>query len=177
MQNPAGARRSRFAAADFEERDGSMKKTACITIVLSLCLLVAAYLSAAANAPGVIVLDSIKDTYGPVKFDHSKHVAIATACSACHHEHAIADGLPCKQCHALTPQAFKNSVNHGFMACKNCHSAVDRDNAGMPGLKTAYHKQCFTCHRGMGNIGMDPKGCTEMCHDKRAAKVGMSIRK
>jgi hypothetical protein len=115
--------------------------------------------------------------YTPVKFDHPKHVSIAGNCSACHHEHGMADGLPCKQCHALTPQAFKNSVSHSFMACKNCHGAFDRDNAAMPGLKTAYHKQCFTCHRGMGNIGTDPKGCAEICHAKRADNVGMKIRK
>ena len=154
-----------------------MKKITFITIVLSLCLLAAAYLTSAASAPGMVVLDSIKDAYGPVKFDHAKHVAIAASCSACHHEHAIADGLPCKQCHSLTPQAFKNSVSHSFMACRSCHTTADRDNAAMPGLKTAYHQQCFKCHRGMGNIGTDPKGCTEICHAKKADKLGMSTLK
>ena len=154
-----------------------MRKILGITVVLSLCLLAGAYLSTAASAPGVSILDSLKDTYTPVKFDHPKHVSIAGNCSACHHEHGIADGLPCKQCHALTPQNFKNSVSHSFMACKSCHTTADRDNATMPGLKTAYHKQCFKCHRGMGNIGTDPKGCTEICHAKRADKVGMSTSK
>ncbi len=51
---------------------------------------------------------------------------------------------------------------------------ISRD---MPGLKTAYHKQCFSCHRGMGNIGTDPKGCAEICHAKRAEKVSKSIQK
>ena len=174
-----------------------MRKILSTTVVLSLCLLAAAYVSAAAEAPGIRVLDSIKDIYTPVKFDHPKHVSLAGSCSACHHEHGIADGLPCKQCHALTPQSFKNSVSHSFMACKNCHGS-DRDNAkapvfgtagaehpgaqtkisrDMPGLKTAYHKQCFSCHRGMGNIGTDPKGCAEICHAKKADKVGMHIRK
>lgn len=154
-----------------------MRKFFGITIVLSLCLLAAANVSVAADAPGPRVLDSIKNVYAPVQFDHPKHVSIAGNCSACHHEHNIADGLPCKQCHALTPQTFKNSASHSFIACKNCHTTADRDNARMPGLKTAYHKQCFKCHRGMGNIGMDPKGCAEMCHAKRADTVGMNIRK
>jgi hypothetical protein len=88
----------------------------------------ASYLSAAASACGVSILDSLKDTYTPVKFDHPKHVSIAGNCSACHHEHGIADGLPCKQCHALTPLNFKNSVNYSFMACKSSHTTADRDN-------------------------------------------------
>jgi len=154
-----------------------MRKVLSIAIVLSLCLLAAAFVNAAAEEPGVRILDSIKDVYTPVKFDHPKHVSIAGNCSACHHEHGMADGLPCKQCHALTPQTFKNSVNHSFMPCKNCHTTADRDNASMPGLKTAYHKQCFTCHRGMGNIGTDPKGCAEICHARNADKVGLHVRK
>jgi len=154
-----------------------MRKILCITVVLSLCILAAANVSTAADAPGTRVLDSLKDVYAPVTFDHPKHVSIAGSCSACHHEHGIADGLPCKQCHALTPQTFKNSLNHTFMACKTCHTTADRDNASMPGLKTAYHKQCFTCHRGMGNIGADPKGCTELCHARRTDSIGKNTRK
>jgi len=154
-----------------------MRKILGITVVLSLCLLAGAYLSTAASAPGVSVLDSLKDIYTSVKFDHPKHVSIAGNCSVCHHEHSNADGLPCKQCHALTPQNFKNSVSHSFMACKSCHTTADRDNAAMPGLKTAYHKQCFKCHRGMGDIGTDPKGCTEICHAKKADKLARSTSK
>jgi hypothetical protein len=154
-----------------------MRKILINTVVLSFCLLTGAYLSSAASAPGMRVLDSLQNTYTPVKFDHPKHVSLAGNCSTCHHEHGIADGLPCKQCHALTPQNFKNSVTHSFMACKDCHGAFDRDNASMPGLKTAYHKQCFKCHRGMGDIGTDPKGCTEICHARRADKPDMSTSK
>lgn len=156
-----------------------MIKTTCITMVLSLCLLVAASMGAAADAPRVVVLDSIKDTdtYGPVTFDHAKHASIADTCSTCHFEHAIANGLPCKQCHSLSVETFKNSVKHRFTSCRNCHSAFNPDHANMPGLKTAYHKRCFTCHRGMGNIGTDPKGCTEMCHDKRATVANTGARK
>jgi hypothetical protein len=154
-----------------------MRKILCITVVISLCLPAATLLSAAAGAPGVRVLDSIRDAYAPVKFDHPKHVAIAGSCAACHHEHSSGDGLPCKQCHNLSPEIFKNSVTRSFMPCKNCHGAFDRDNAAMPGLKTAYHRQCFKCHRGMGNIGTDPKGCAEMCHARRAATIGKNTPK
>jgi hypothetical protein len=148
-----------------------MKKILISTAVISLCLFAAALMGAAAAAPGIRVLDSIKDAYTPVTFDHPKHVSMAGNCSACHHEHKMGDGLPCKQCHKLSAETFKNSVTSSFMPCKNCHGAFDRDNAAMPGLRTAYHRQCFKCHRGMGDIGANPKGCVEMCHAKRADKL------
>ncbi len=154
-----------------------MKIIPCIVLLASFILLVAGSPGPATAEPGMRVLDSIKNEYGPVKFDHPKHTAIAGNCSACHHEHTMANDLPCKQCHTITPQSFKNSVSHSFMACKNCHASQDRDNPGMPGLKVAYHKQCFSCHKGMGNIGLNPKGCTEMCHSKRADRLGLVIRK
>ena len=153
-----------------------MKKILGITMVISVCLLAAALIGVAADAPGVRVLDSIQDAYTPVTFDHPKHVSLAGSCAACHHEHSMGDGLPCKQCHKLSPETFKNSVTHSFTSCKNCHSTFDRDNASMPGLKTAYHRQCFKCHRGMGDIGTDPKGCTELCH-ARKAKIGQNALK
>jgi cytochrome c553 len=150
-----------------------MKKEILITLVLILCIVFLAANVPASGAPGVRVLDSIKDTYSSVRFDHPKHEAIAGSCATCHHEHNIAKGLPCKQCHSLTPAAFKNSVNNTFMACANCHGAYDPDNPRIPGLKTAYHRVCFSCHRGMAGIGTDPRGCTELCHSKKSDKIGM----
>lgn len=150
-----------------------MKKTVLSTFILVPCIVVLAVIVHASGTPGVRVLDSIKDTYSPVRFDHSKHEAIAGSCVTCHHEHNVAKNLPCKQCHSLTPAAFKNSVNHNFMACANCHGAYEPDNPRMPGLKTAYHRVCFSCHRGMAGVGTDPRGCTELCHSKKSDKVGM----
>lgn len=149
-----------------------MNKFSTSIVIAFLCILAAPFIGAAADAPGVRVLGSLKDAYAPVIFDHPKHAAIAASCAACHHEHAMGSGLPCKQCHALTPATFRNSVSHSFSSCKSCHGEFDRDNAGMPGLKTAYHRRCFTCHRGMGDIGTDPKGCTELCHARKADRVG-----
>jgi hypothetical protein len=60
------------------------------------------------------------------------------------------------------------------MPCKNCHGAFDRDNAGMPGLKEAYHRKCFSCHRGMAGIGTDPKGCARMCHVRQSEKTALT---
>ncbi len=160
-----------------------MKKKVGIVLGLSVCIVFAAYLyaedgsaSSAARLPGVRSLGSLSEKYAAVTFDHPKHVAIAGSCAACHH-HGNGNTSSCKECHGLGPSAFKNSVVHTFMPCSNCHGAYDRENPAMPGLKVAYHKKCFECHRGMGDIGLDPKGCTELCHAKKAQKVSMKVRR
>ena len=148
-----------------------MKTTTTIALGLGLCILfAAAYLSAGeTKQPGVRVLGSLSDKYAAVTFDHSKHVTIAANCAACHH-HGNGNISSCKECHALSPAAFKSSLINSFMPCSNCHGAYDRENATMPGLKVAYHKKCFECHRGMGDVGLNPKGCTELCHAQKAPK-------
>ncbi len=143
-----------------------MKKT--LWIVIAFCLVFTGSLYAgSAKAPSISKLDSISDKYEPVTFDHEKHTSIAGNCGTCHHQHGNFSSLPCKECHSVTPAMFKGSVSNNFMACKNCHSAYDRSNPKMPGLKTAYHQQCFQCHRGMAEVGISPAGCTMMCHGKK----------
>jgi Class III cytochrome C family len=126
--------------------------------------------------PQVVTLGTLTDKYKPVVFDHGKHMAMAGDCGMCHHQHGNNSSLPCKECHALQPSTFKSSAKGGFIACRNCHGAYDPSNPQMPGLKVAYHRQCFQCHRGMNGVGVDPKGCAAMCHAKREPKVGMKAR-
>ncbi len=163
-----------------------MKKRACIVLGLSLGILFAAYLyageessptssSPAARLPGICVLSSISDMYEPVTFDHTKHVTIAGNCDACHH-HGNGAASTCQQCHNLSPSVFKNSVVQNFLPCSGCHSAPDPGNPTMPGLKVAYHQTCFKCHLGMSDVGLDPKGCTELCHARKVKQVGMQTR-
>jgi hypothetical protein len=163
-----------------------MKKKAWSALSFALYTIVAAILltgaglkmtnadaSSEAGLPGMRTLGSISDQYTPVKFDHPKHVMIAGSCAACHHQHQDSKKLNCTDCHAIAPSVFKSSVKNNFMACSACHGTYDPSTPSVPGLKVAYHKQCFQCHRGMGNIGSDPKGCTEICHAKKAAKLSM----
>jgi hypothetical protein len=37
----------------------------------------------------------------------------------------------------------------------------------MPALKVAFHKKCFECHVGMGELGSSPRGCVQTCHTKK----------
>jgi hypothetical protein len=153
-----------------------MKKAAILVVVISFCLFLSVSIVAGTN-PGVVTLDSISDKYEAVRFDHESHTSIAGNCGACHHEHGNSGSLPCKDCHAVTPDTFKKSVINSFMACKNCHVVSDPENPVIPGLKVAYHKACFQCHRGMGNVGLDPKGCAEICHAKKEQRAGLKIEK
>ncbi|MCL5023215.1 MAG: cytochrome c family protein [Nitrospirae bacterium] len=146
-----------------------MKKMILIVLIVSALLSFAAslYAGSPAKAPDVVTLDTLKDKYEPVLFTHERHTGLAGNCGVCHHEHGNNGSLPCKSCHSLDAAAFKNSVTHNFSACKSCHGAYSPENPGIPGLKVAYHTQCFKCHRGMGDVGKGPQGCTELCHAKR----------
>lgn len=151
-----------------------MKK---VTIVISISLILSALALYAGGEDNIFILDSISDKYQPVKFNHSRHIDLAGKCDICHHEHGNNSLLTCKNCHSLDSTTFKNSVVNGFMACRNCHSTINPANPSVPSLKVAYHRTCFQCHRGMGEVGMDPKGCTVMCHAEKVKKVGMTVKR
>ena len=131
--------------------------------------------SGSAAAPGIVTLDSLVNKYKPVLFNHEKHIAIAGDCGKCHHQHGNNVSLPCHDCHRIEKSSFRGSVTGSFMACKNCHSDYDPASPRMPGLKVAYHRQCFQCHRGMADVGVDPKACAVMCHDKCEQKASAKV--
>ena len=156
-----------------------MRKTMTVVLVSCLGLLCAASLWAGGPGknPEVVKLDSLSDTYQSVTFDHAKHASLAGDCGMCHHEHGNNGKLPCKECHAVSPSAFKTSVIRNFQPCKSCHGAYNPAMPQLPGLKAAYHSACFQCHRGMGNVGTDPKGCTEICHALKEQKMSTKAAK
>ncbi|MGE5893522.1 MAG: cytochrome c3 family protein [bacterium] len=150
-----------------------MKKTLLSIIIMSLCMLSIPLVHAGnpGAAPSMVTLKSIEDQYEAVKFDHEKHVAISSSCAACHHEHPSGKAMSCSGCHAIDKSVYKKSVTSSFLSCRTCHDKPDPANPGTPSLKVAYHGKCFECHRGMNNVGTDPKGCTELCHAKKMQKV------
>jgi hypothetical protein len=127
------------------------------------------------SMPKTVSLGSLSDRYEPVVFDHSGHGEMASGCGDCHHQHGTDRILGCRECHSLDASAFRKSVNAGtFRACKECHAGPSpQPDPGRTGLSAAYHRACFRCHREVGSVGKDPKGCTEMCHaEKEGARVG-----
>jgi hypothetical protein len=119
--------------------------------------------------PTTVTLGGLSDRYEPVEFDHAGHVDMASGCGDCHHQHGTEQPLGCRECHSLDRSAFRRSVNVGtFRACGECHAGPSpRPDPARTGLAAAYHRACFGCHREVGSVGEDPKGCTEMCHAKK----------
>ncbi len=151
-----------------------MKRIVLISIIFLTSTILAI---SAGGEDSFFTLGTISDKYEPVRFNHSRHIDLAGKCDTCHHEHGDNSSLPCKNCHSLNNNTFKNTVVNGFMACQNCHGAINPDNPSIPSLKVAYHRTCFQCHRGMGEVGIDPKGCTKICHAQKIKKIGMNLKR
>lgn len=150
-----------------------MKTVLCLMLAaLGAALLLALPTGASSTGgPGVVMLDALVEQYEAVRFDHSMHASyFAKGCWDCHHQHMDYGSQPCDECHAIEAAEFKKSVTGSFLSCRSCHGEFQTAAPAMPGLKVAYHKQCFGCHRGMGNVGKSPEGCTEQCHARRESR-------
>lgn len=121
----------------------------------------------------VYEIDSLKNLYQGVQFDHDMHVEITGEdCSVCHHHTAgIATKDPlCKTCH-------RESTEVDDPSCDSCHVKENFSAENMkkswdtpllhhrnkPGLKAAYHRNCLACHEE----NEAPVGCTD-CHEMTA---------
>lgn len=112
--------------------------------------------------PELLVINGLEDLYGPVKFQHKKHMHMAERiedCAECHHY--IPPDLPKKK-------------------CKECHSAnVYRDRLDMISLNGVYHRECLSCHvewGGSSNCEVCHKSKLED-HSERLSKLIPKIRK
>jgi len=116
--------------------------------------------------PGTITLRTLSSEYAPVVFDHAAHLGEAEGCGQCHHRHDPGTAAGCEGCHSLDPPGSGTAVRAARVRpCGQCHPAApSRTDLSRPALKAAYHRVCFRCHREVGSVGEDPKGCTEMCH-------------
>ncbi len=143
------------------------------TVIMALGAVVLTVLGPAIVAglgtPETVVLDALVDEYQPVLFSHGTHAArFAGDCAFCHHQHEISGRILCGNCHNIASDSFRKAVVNSFTPCRNCHAEYNPEMPEMPSLKVAYHRKCFKCHRGMGNLGKSPAGCTEMCHAGRS---------
>lgn len=130
----------------------------------------AATSSLRAGMPATVTLGSLASEYEPVSFDHAAHVEEADGCGQCHHRHDTGREAGCRGCHS--PDAPARAVRASTVrSCGTCHPAVlSRSDLSRPALKAAYHRACFRCHREVGSVGEDPKGCTEMCHARTPSR-------
>lgn len=154
------------------------KKGKRLAFIMCACIFPALFLTAVMSmeVPGVIELGSLSERFEAVTFNHGAHVPMAGDCGVCHHEHGANSSLPCSNCHSVTPEVFRKSVTGTFMACPMCHGDYDRDVANVPGLKVAYHRKCFQCHRGLGKLGLAPEGCDLTCHAPKVQEKSAKAR-
>ena len=120
--------------------------------------------------PKVVVLDSLRNLYKGVSFDHTLHDSYAS-CVECHHHVA---GRPsadpaCSSCH-------RSGAVIGVVACKSCHLTnrfsgdqlsaqrnPSRYHIDIIGLAGAYHLNCLGCHL---SLTAGPTGCLD-CHQRQ----------
>jgi hypothetical protein len=117
---------------------------------------------------GVHVLEELSDRFTPVSFNHSMHVLLANDCWTCHHQHELGEEYTCGACHVQKADEFKTSVIHSFWKCTKCHGICNINSPEIPCLRVAYHQKCFICHQNLGDIGNDPKGCYNLCHQLKS---------
>ena len=143
-----------------------MKKATIIVVAIALWIGIssASDTTTGKDLPKDVILGSLSNIYEPVLFNHSGHVSTAGGCVDCHHQHGTVEVQSCSECHRFDPSVFKKNVIAGRVkACGMCHLAAEQP--GRVGLKTAYHKACFKCHKSdVGSGVKNLTGCTEMCH-------------
>ncbi|MFC1884128.1 cytochrome c3 family protein [Thermodesulfobacteriota bacterium] len=113
----------------------------------------------------LVLLSSLWKTHskGPVKLTHRKHVKNY--------------GVSCKECHHVF-QKNKNIWQPGMPVnkCETCHNdSTIKGEAGLPpgsrirNLKSAFHKNCQTCHRKLKHQNSDTNAPTACggCHQKK----------
>lgn len=140
---------------------------AAVTLSASLTMLVQpGWTMSADDAPESVEINILSKLYGEVSFDHALHVPM-TECSNCHHHTTgTGPGAPtCARCHDGTEEGET-------VSCSDCHAAEpftpenlkimenpEIFHVDKPGLKGAYHINCFGCHEEEGG----PTGCQD-CH-------------
>jgi hypothetical protein len=123
------------------------------------------------DAPQTVILDSMKDLYEGVTFDHEMHMELYD-CSRCHHHTTGSEptNTSCTKCHAT-------SAATAMVACSGCHEitgglaaaslSTEKTNPyhiDKPSLKGALHLQCLGCHSEEDG----PTDCQD-CHALTAA--------
>ena len=118
-----------------------------------------------------VVLPSVDEKWGQVKFTHQKHLSFSD-CTFCHHTNK-----------GLTLDGFKAKPEK-VQLCAECHARKEGDaktpkNGEGTDLwsKEAYHANCIECHQGEikhkpkdtgapKKSGEGPTKCAE-CHEKK----------
>jgi len=90
-----------------------------------------------------LIIPSVDDKWGPVKFTHQQHIPFSD-CTYCHHTNK-----------GLTLESFNAGKSEKIPFCADCHLRKEGDpktpkgaDGTELGSKEAYHINCIDCHRG-----------------------------
>jgi len=144
------------------------------TVTITICGILLTVLAVftppvhADNLPDRISIESLKDLYSPVLFEHAQHITRERDCAVCHHH---TNGAPASQDKCLRCHRGGHEIKS--MGCRSCHEkepfSAEQVNGKFknnlsfhqdkPGLKAAYHLGCIGCHQKKGG----PVSCSA-CH-------------
>ena len=116
------------------------------------------------DIPETVTIKDLSDQYEPVYFPHRRIVRRLVTESKddklAQHFHSQ-KGTICQACHHNSPATKKPP------RCYSCHGKPFNEAEILrPGMKGAYHQQCFGCHQQMGIKKPDSLNCIE-CHRER----------
>ena len=113
------------------------------------------------DIPETVTIKDLSDQYEPVYFPHRRIVRrLVTEIKndkLAQYFHSQ-KGTICQACHHNSPATKKPP------RCYSCHGKPFNETEILrPGMKGAYHQQCFGCHKQMGIKKPDSLNCVE-CH-------------
>jgi len=115
--------------------------------------------------PEKIIIDVISKEYQGVSFPHRD---IVQTMMNNIEGNALADNfhqgknVVCQSCHHNSPETLDP-----LPRCVSCHASADNKQDGrIPGMKAAYHQQCFDCHEALDMKEPDSTNCTA-CHEEK----------
>jgi hypothetical protein len=116
------------------------------------------------DIPETVTIKDLSDQYEPVYFPHRRIVRrLVTEIKndkLAQYFHSQ-KGTICQACHHNSPATKKPP------RCYSCHGKPFNEAEILrPGMKGAYHQQCFGCHQQMGIKKPDSLNCIE-CHRER----------
>jgi len=115
------------------------------------------------------------------KVDDAERIASAHRCLGCHEDrpariHAGIADLSARECVSCHDFLHLPKASLGVWGCPTCH--VRADSADAPtrtpeGPEVVIHSEAFCgdCHAPHGDVGLQPKACTE-CHEDRSTDHG-----
>ena len=141
-------------------QEGLMFKNQVLLIAIIGCTIflfsaVSPQKSISSSLPDTVIIDSKqykKKTRGPLAFSHGDHTKYGVTCAECHHVY----------------ENGKNIWKEGdhVQKCGECHDG-EKKKGNVPNLKTAFHDQCQTCHKNVGDEAKAPVKKCNSCHSKK----------